>query len=545
MKLSFLLCVATPLILIISSITMMGFQVRRPNFSKRSSWLSAISATLIAWTLAILSRACVPSTISFPFLDLSDISLQVSNTNFLSSYRIVWLADNLFWVLSITLTTVLLSSLLTRLARFEHAQETSQDFLLSNDLLITAISLFTILAGNIFTLILGWMVLDSVLLIIRMYETRKESSQSKTAFQFSLGYLGTIVLIIAELITQSSENPNTLDNLSSTQSALLLIACAFRSGTILWQPRLRQEPNEVAQRSIVLKLTSIAATLMPMIRVASNLGNEAEIIIAPFLLILAASAAIFSSLAWLTASDELSASPFWISALSAFVFAASLRSEPNVALSWSLALLFSGGLIFFYSARNRLMNLVFLLAVLSLSSFPYSPTWNTNFIYRDPPQALNIVFLLAQTFLIFGYIKHGLRKTYPLDHSQRWLTFVYPWGLLILPLMQFTLTWIYPRDPNPTLLESLPGVLSTFLALLFFLVKPIRNLFNHKIVSIGVEIISLNWLWSFLEKIFQVAQKLFNFINQWSETTASTLWAFIILTLLISLFIQTNLIAGG
>jgi len=524
---------------------MMSFQIRRPSFHKRSSWLSAISATLIAWTLAILSRTSIPNTISIPFLNLSGKGLQISNTGLTSSYNILWIADDLYWTFTVALTTILLSSLLTRLAHLEHAQETRQDFQLSNDLLITAISLFTILAGNIFTLILGWVILDSVLLIIRIYETREEPSQNKTALLFSLGYLGTIILILAELITQPTKNPTTLESLSQTQSALMFIACAFRSGIILWQPILRQEPKEVIQRSIILRLTPIAATLMPMIRLASNPSNETDIIIAPYLLILAASAALFSSLAWLTASDELSASPFWITALSAFVFAASLRSEPNAGLSWSLVLLFTGGLVFVYSARNHWMNLVFLLTILSLSSFPYSPTWSTNFIYRNPLQVIDIILLLSQTFLIFGFIKHSLRETYPLDRSQRWLTFVYPWGLLILPLMQFTLAWSYSSDPSPTFLESLPGILSALLALLFFLVKPIRNLFNHKIISIGVEIISLNWFWFLLEKIFQVAQKMFNFINQWSETTASTLWAFIILALLISLFVQTGMISGG
>jgi len=207
-------------------------------------------------------------------------------------------------------------------------------------------------------------------------------------------------------------------------------------------------------------------------------------------------------------------------------------------------LICSGGLIFFYSARNRWLNLIIFLAVITISSFPYSPTWQTNLIYQDPIQLVNLILVLSQTFLILGYIKHGLRKTYLLDRSERWLTFVYPWGLLILPIMQFTIAWHYQSNPNPTLLESLPGMLSALLALLFFLVKPILNFFHHKVVSSAAEILSLNWLWDLLEKIFYVAQKFYVIIIRWSETTASTLWAFIILALLISLFVQTGILPG-
>ena len=514
-----------PSILLISSLIMLVIRRIKPAFAYH--WLIASVGALIAWGFSLLSRMFTP------------VSITLSGWQPTSLFQIspILTFDTLNWAFTFAITTLLLSSNLSKLARNPNSAERFREINVINDLIITAVSLLAALAGNFLALILLWSVLDLMTLFIRLKENKSEETSVIHIVPYMLNSFSIFFIILNDIISPALEMSSDFNTIESSLTPLLFIAIGARLAVIPLSPNINHPTRKFLDTSIVQRVGPMAATLIPLIRIGS-IGAPPES--QPAFLALAAITAVFSAISWLNSPDETSGLSYWILGISTFAFASSIRSQISASFAWSLILLQSGALLFLYSARQRWITPIFYLSIAGISTLPFTPAWNAVHFYTLPFQPLTLIFLFAQSILFLGYLKHGQRETYPLNRAERWVWVIYPLGLSLLPISHLAVAWWNRSEVTPNLIESWPGIASSLIALFLLLWKANSNLFKIKWIIKTVEFLSFQWFYNFLIGLFKNIQKLFQLINQNLEGSGSILWAVVILSLLVSLFIQVG-----
>ena len=106
--------------------------------------------------------------------------------------------------------------------------------------------------------------------------------------------------------------------------------------------------------------------------------------------------------------------PFWILGLSAFTVAAAIQSQPLASQAWGLATLFSGGVLFLYSARSPRIIVLPILGLVGISALPYTPAWRGTGLFAALHPAGGGLFHLGTCFTIGGILPTpGARSTRP------------------------------------------------------------------------------------------------------------------------------------
>jgi hypothetical protein len=175
-------------------------------------------------------------------------------------------------------------------------------------------------------------------------------------------------------------------------------------------------------------MVSAASSLIVLARI------PAESVISPItslLLFLSTLAALYGGWMWLRAPGELAGRPFWMIGMAALAVAAALQGNPAGSTAWSCALLLSGSALFLASIQINWLQRVLLLGAWGLSTLPFSLTgsgWQGNAATIWPAVPF---LLIAQAFLITGFIRHALRpgSRELLDTQPGWLRSVYPAGI--------------------------------------------------------------------------------------------------------------------
>jgi hypothetical protein len=517
-----------PSILLITALFMLVLHRIKPAFAYH--WLIATSGALIALAFSWLSRLAIPVSISLP--DWQSVSL------FQLSPLLIF--DSLSWSFTVAVTTLLVSSNLSKLVRNPKSAERYSQFSVINDLLITAVSLLAALAGNLLALVMMWSALDLFTLFIRLKEIKDDENSMIYIVPYLLNSLGIFFIILASTLAQGTGLSLEFANISPNLTPVIFIALGARLAVIPISPIIHLPGINLQDSSIIQRMAPLAATFIPIIRLGS-VGAPLEY--QTILLAFAALAAVFSAISWLNSPDETSGLSYWILGISAFVLASSIRSQASASFAWSLILLQSGALLFLYSARQRWLIPIFSLSLIGISTLPFTPAWNAVQIYALPFQPITLIFIFSQSILILGYLKHGLHEAFSLNQAERWVWVMYPLGLSLLPLSHFAVAWWNRSASLPTLIESWPGLVVILVAFPLFFWKAGNNLLTKKWVLKIIDLLSFRWFYNFLYRLLINLQNLFHLINQNLEGSGSILWAIVILFLLVSLFIQVGL--GG
>ena len=159
-----MLILITILLLIAAAIGLILLRVLRPEF--RFAWLTAVSAVFLAWITLFLWLLQLPLSLNMPSWTPTDLfssspSLQV---------------DGLLWPYAFSLVTLAIAILLTASAR-----EGFPDSLgWAVSLIMCALGLLAVTAGNPLTLVLVWGAVDLAELVI-MVRTVKGSVPSEAS----------------------------------------------------------------------------------------------------------------------------------------------------------------------------------------------------------------------------------------------------------------------------------------------------------------------------------------------------------------------------
>lgn len=525
------------LILLIVPLLMLVVRVLRPRSA--SFWLVAVSGGLTAWALVLSTARRLP--IEFPLVVWQPAELFPQAPTLL--------ADSLSWPFALTLVSLALAVILTDVVRSPGGPDapllTAGWITWAGGLCLTGLGLVGVLAGNPLTLLLAWAAIDLAELLILLVQTLSSAENERIVIAFSARVGGTVLLIAAGMAAQAAGLPLSFSSIPPQVSVYLLLAAGLRLGVLPINLPLTPDARLRHGLGTLLRLVPAAASLVLLVRVATVgiPANPAVPILGPAILAFAALAALYGSLLWAVAEDEIAGRAFWILGLAGLAVAAAVRGQPEASLAWSIALLLSGGLLFLASTRHNRLRWLLLLGLIGLSSLPYTPAAAQAGLYAPPLGISSLAFLLAQVLLLAGYVRHALRPGHPIPGAERWVRVIYPWGLALLPLAHILIAW-YNRSPAPAGRELLaqvwPGLAALGMLLLLIAAANRGLRLPGRPIAALQQIFSFGWLYRLLWGSFHLVRRAAAFINMTLEGEGGLLWTLLLLTLLLSLFAQVR-----
>lgn len=519
----------SPLVLLLTAAALLGLAAARPRFNYH--WLVAVLGALTAWPFA-----------AFALQESPQSRLELVQWAPAAIYREspALLVDGFSWPFMFALATLALAVILTDVAR---AGESSWSVWSAN-LFLSALGMLAVTAANPLTLALIWAAIDLAEFVILLGTIESSQMRERLVVGFSARVGGILALLAAYLSAAAGGIQLDLGSIQQQQSVFLLVAAGLRLGVVpLHQPFIREVP---VRRSLgtTTRLVSAASSLILLARTAVT-GVQGRP--AAYLLALACLAAIYAAISWLRSRDELEGRPFWMLGMGSLALAAAVQAQAQAALSWSLALLFSGSLLFLYSGRHRTMNLLIGLGVLGFLGLPFTPNAVGMQLYNKSFGPVDILLLAAQSLLVAGYIRHGIRPTPRLEGVERWVWAIYPWGLTLLPLVHFGAGWWLLG--SETLTIPWQGFAAGLLAAGWIVAArrlAVQERWQAPVERVGMTLagfLSLEWLYRAIWRLYRPLRRLLDFMSNVMEGEGGVLWALLFLTLFLALLSQLS--AGG
>jgi hypothetical protein len=524
-------------ILIFSAAVVLILQRVRPGFGY--TWLIASGSSLVSWALILFFHWRTPHIFSLfgwqPVQPLgSSLSFQV---------------DSISWPFAFSMASLLLAVILTSSARL---QSGSNPYSWAASMVISGAGILSILAANPLTRILTWTTIDLIELVVRLGTNADIKLSQQSTIAFSIRVSGTLVLVWAIILSSAQGQILSFENVLPGVGIFLLLAGGLRLGVVPLHLPYTQEIRTRRGVGSILRLASPASSLvllarMPATAVAGNL--------VPYLLLFAAMAALYGAAMWFWAENELRGRPYWVIALAGIAFSCAIRGESHAVITWGVVMILAGGLIFLFSARNKLMMTIPLIGCLTISGLPFTPAvsgWNG--IFYGSFNILSVGFLAAYVFLLLGYLRFSLQGGESIVDMERWIQVIYPFGLVLSVLALWTIGIIGWKG-SFTIGLWWAGLISTALtaAGLFWILRGSQSRFGkiaeqkwlvilaRRLGRFLADLVRLGWLYSVLKVLYRLIQQMVMALTTIFEGDGGILWAILLLTLLISM-IQTGAI---
>lgn len=461
---------------------------------------------------------------------------------------IIFQLDTVSWPYAFAIASLAAAAILTAAARLAVRSIPSS---WAGILLVSGTAILAIIAASPLALALAWTIVDLIELVLILGAVNKPQMSLQAVLSFSARLAGTFFLIIGMAVAQSSGQVLILVDPPQSSGVFLLIAAGLRLGVL---PLHLPYTSEIPLRrglGTLLRLASPASSLVLLGHLpVSVVPPEAS----PYLLIFAALAGLYGAGMWLAAENEINGRPYWMISLAGMCVASVIRGYPLASLSWGVALIISGGVLFLYSARERLTFIPLGITLLAFSGLPFTPNasgWSGLVI--PPINAPDLIFLAAQVLLMAGFIRHASKPGDALAPMERWIQVVYPSGLFLLAGAGWLLAFIgWPQ--SLTIGTWWASVLAAVLTLVFgFWYLRLRprlaegqlEKFWFVIVSrraggILAIILRLDWIYFLFGLLFRALQSIFQVTSDILEGEGGVLWVFVLLALMLSLIAGAN-----
>jgi hypothetical protein len=414
--------------------------------------------------------------------------------------------------------------------------------------------LVAVQSGNLLTILLAWAAIDLIELLVLLTQATTSSGRERAIISFSMRAAGIGVLILAQIQIWQTGRISNLSSISPQSALYLLIAAGLRLGVFpLHLPFLQVIP---LRRSLgtILRLVPAAASLTLLVRAASvGIAFPTAMV----LLVLCAFAALLGAGLWALASDELAGRPYWILGTASMATASAVLGQIDASLAWGIASILAGGLLFFSSLRHPWLRILTILGFLGLSGLPFTPNWLGVQFYTAISQSLPdwvsaffyILFILSHALLLAGFLRHSMRTTIlPGDNPrnpqvERWIWFVYPLGLVVLPVSHFLIS-IWSLDANIGFSPStyLNGLAASALGFAFWYISQYLSTprVSDPLLTIdqtSSQVLSFSWLYRPIWYLYKQLQHLSKLAYSLLEGDGGILWA-IVLFFFFLMFLQ-------
>lgn len=408
-------------LLFLAALGIVILQQARPSIGY--AWLIAALAGLATTVAVLVLRWYIPLELGFdwwrPFADLSSSP----------AMRL----DERSWPYAFCLGLLALAFALTDAARLETE---ARPYNWAVGLALTGIGLLAVMAANPITLIVTWTAVDAIEFLMLLTNSASRRMAQQTVTLFSVRVFGTLLVILAILLSRAQGITFTLNPIPPEMAAIMLLAAGLRLGVLpLNIPYIRE-----------VYIWRGLGTVMRMIGPASSLvvlGRLPELTVPSewkgVFLFFSALAALYGAAMWFSAESEIQGRPFWFIALAALGVASVANGNPQASIAWGVALILSGSMLFFYSARRRTILFIPLLGMLGITGLPYTPAASGWIGVAGAFSGVyGVLFTISVLLLIWGYLRHIFQQPrdelYPME---RWVHTVYPAGLLFLVIGQW------------------------------------------------------------------------------------------------------------
>ena len=573
-----MLILLTIFLFVFTPLAMLILRLVRPKLSIQG--LLAVLTVLAGLPMVILARSDIPHTI--PLLQWKPVTLFPISPSLL--------IDDVSWYFALSLVTLSFCVVIASIAQLGQSirldTQTIKNRVQVNELphpsnegitaskpgtnleagapsnwlywaaimILTSVGLLAVTAGNLLTLILAWVALDIIELLVLLVHVIDSKTRERVILVFSAKLAGLVILIIGGLVLWSDGESLSFDAFSQATGIYLVLAAGLRLGVLPLQLPFTQGLPVRRGLGTALRLVPAASGFILLVRMA-NSGVSGSF--TPFLLGLTSMAGLFAGINWLLAKDELDGSPYWLLGTASLAIASAILNHPSACLAWSIASLLSGGLIFSMSLRHRNLLPLVLLGAISLSTLPFSPTWQATTLYQFSSSSgvnitlfsvVSLIFLLIQSLLLAGYVRHLLQGVYavginPSEHIERWVWFLYPISLITIVGIHLLIGWLlYPNLSGLSLSAWIIGPITLLINGIILYIAwrqpqraPLQNFSTNS--SFWNNLFSLHWLYPLLWRLFRSISRLFGLFSTILEGDAGILWA-LVLFALIFVFLQ-------
>jgi len=502
---------------------MLILRISRPGFGYH--WLIAAGGALVTWIAVLLLGISLP------------VSVQLINWGPETTYpnSFILIADQISWPFAVGLGTLILATLLTDVVRAFKMDWSNW----ASSLVVTALGWISVFSGNLLTFILAWTAFDIIALVILLSQLQSGKSRRRAIWVFFSRLLGSSCLLIAGVISVNDNGSYLLERASPAAITFVVLAAGLRLGLIPADAPFTDNQTSRRSHGTVFSLISATIVLVFLVRVALALETvELATNLWGILFTLTGLVSLLSGGIWLLAHDELEGRQAFILGMSAIVVAATLRAQAEASLSWALALLFSGGLIFLSSVRTKFSMWITLLGLVGISTLPFTPAWNIFTLFGFPLNLSLVLYLITMIFMIWGYAHHASQLKPEPFGLERWIKVVYPLGLLIIPIVQISFFWFHlPEFSEVPLMGWIIGPLICMLALTGFFWQRKGGKVNQLMAMRINAIFSLGWIYAILRTIYDYFSRFIHFISKVLEGEGGLLWVLLWIVLILALLV--------
>jgi len=476
-------------ILLLAAVLMLILRVWRPGFGYH--WLVAVGGGFLAWLVVLFGYTRIPE------------SLQVLSWGPRTAYSnsIILSLDQISWPFAAAFGTLLIATVLSDVVR-------AYDLSWSNwasSLLVIAIGMVGIFSGNLLTFILVWMAYDIIVLVILLLQLETERLRRRTVRVFFIHLLGTLCLLFAGVISASDNNSVLLEQASPRAVLFIVLAAGFRFGALPIDSQMQEH-----------LIGSMWTTLFFFVGLTS----------------------LLFSLVWLYSRDELEGRQAWIMGLGMLVIASMLRGEINSSLSWGLAAIFSGGLIFLASVRIKISMWITMLGVLGISTLPFTASWSGLALFSSPFSISFLLYFISMIMIIAAYARHAVRVIPEPSGLERWIRLIYPLGLIMLPITQMGIGLLYrPVIGDIPIASWVISFLIIVFAVLGIFWQRRGGVIPAAVVRAVNSLLNFNWLRSIIVSAFDQLTRLLNFSSSILEGEGGILWVMLSIVLFLAILL--------
>lgn len=517
-----MLIILTVSLLFLAALALVILNWVRP--AVRYSWLIAVGGTLVSWGSVLAWQFRLPFTFQLPRWEPAILFFE----------SLSFTVDTLTWPFAFSVATLILAVILTATAR----ENFPAPIPWAATLILGGLGLLAVLADNPLTLLMVWSAIDLTELITQLRSVDGPGPSEKVVTAFATRLAGTGMLLWANMVSISTSAPMDFQDAPQQAGLYLLLAAGLRLGVL--PVHLPYAAESAIRRGFgsALRLVSAASSLILLARIPTA---SVISVFTPFLLSLAALAAVYGGWMWLRAPDELTARPFWLIGLASLAMASALRGNPVGAAAWGCALLLSGGALFLSSVHHIWLSRALWIGIWGITALPLSITatgWKSAASSFWPVWPF---LLFAQALLLAGYLRHAMRPSLRANFEtlDRATQYVYPLGISILLAAIFLLgVWGWQGALQvgawfPALVGVLFGGIAVWLAPRLRMLTPLRAHWVRPAANSWMD-----WFFRGLWGLYRLTGRLSNSFSAILEGDGGFMWTLLFMILFISLIVQ-------
>jgi hypothetical protein len=451
--------------------------------------------------------------------------------------------DSISWPYLFCLATACLAVILTATTRLQHNVDPNAWI---GVLALSGMGMLAVLSANLLTLILTWTLIDAIELIILQANSSQRTIGLQTVLAFAVRVSGTVLVMVATLISRGQGLPPTFADMPTANTVLLLLAVGMRLGVLPLNLSSAQTPIQRRGLGLIMRFATAASALVALARLPAN-GLAAPL--RPALLAFCALAGLYAATVWASARDEIQGRPYWLIGVGALAVASVVQGHPEASPAWGVALLLPGGLLFLFSARRRSLLFLPALGLLAFSGLPFTPAasgWQG--VLATPFNGWQILLLAAHALLMLGYVRFLPAGGDDLGKMERWVQVVYPLGLSVMLLADVLIGLIGWRDSFSAGLwwaGAASAVLAAVIGLASFTWRQrtapdtaLNRWYTSALRQVGgflFTLLSFTWLYRALWRLYRFLAQGIQVLTEILEGEGGVLWAMVLLALLVSL----------